>query len=163
MSGTGNQKKSTPSAREQFVGTWGLVSWQVKQFEGEIIDSPLGPRPVGWIMYRPEGYMSVAIMRPDRTKFTSNNLVEATPEEIKTGFEGYIGYCGTYEVDDRENFVIHRLQLSWFPNLVGTSQKRYFEFSEHRLTLKTPPLSLLGESQVHCLEWERLHGLPRIA
>ena len=144
------------SVKDQLVGTWRLVSWTVKEIESEIIDYPFGQCPLGWIMYRSEGYMGVAIMRPDRGKFTSNNLVEATPEEIKAGFEGYISYFGTYEVSEHEHFVIHHLQLSWFPNLVGTDQKRYFELSGNRLTLKTPPLSLLGEGQVHRLVWDRL-------
>jgi Lipocalin-like domain len=98
----------------------------------------------------------VALMRPDRPKFASNNLVEATPEEIKAGFEGYMGYCGSYEVNERERFIIHHLQLSWFPNWVETDQKRYFEFTGNRLTLKSPPVTFLGAAQVHRLIWERL-------
>jgi hypothetical protein len=48
-------------------------------------------------MYQPGGKMCVALMRPDRPKFAFNNLMESTPEEIKVGFEGYLGYCGSYE------------------------------------------------------------------
>jgi hypothetical protein len=107
-------------------------------------------------MYQPEEYMSVALMRPDRPNFASDNLVEATPEEVETAFGGYISYFGSYEVNERERFIIHRLQLSWFPNLVGTEQKRFFEFAGDRLMLKTPPLTLLGETQVHRLIWQRL-------
>ena len=40
--------------------------------------------------------------------------------------------------------------------LVGTEQKRYFELAGGRLTLKTPPLTVPGEAQVHRLVWERL-------
>ena len=144
------------SAKEQFVGTWKLVSWKIEQADGELIDSPLGANALGWIMYQPGGHMCVAFMRPDRSKFASNNLMKATPEEIKAGFEGYMGYCGSYEVDEQERVIIHHLQLSWFPNLLGTDQKRYFEFSANRLTLSTPPLTVLGEAQVHRLIWERL-------
>ena len=107
-------------------------------------------------MYQPGGYMCVALMRPNRLKFASNNLMEATQAEIKTGFEGYMSYCGSYEVNEQERFVIHRLQLSWFPNLVGTEQKRFFEFAGDRLTLTTPPLTVFGEAQVHRLIWQRL-------
>ena len=100
--------------------------------------------------------MSVVLMRSDRPKFASNNLMEATAEEVETAFEGYISYCGSYEVNEQEHFVIHRLQLSWFPNWVGTEQKRFFEFADDRLTLKTPPVTVLGEAQVHRLIWQRL-------
>jgi Lipocalin-like domain len=144
------------SAKEQFSGTWKLVSWKIEQANGELIDPPLGPHPLGWIMYQPGGQMSVVLMRPDRPKFASKNLMEATPEEVEAAFEGYISYCGSYEVNEQERFVIHRLQLSWFPNWVGTEQKRFFELAGDRLTLKTPPVTVLGEGQVHRLIWQRL-------
>jgi hypothetical protein len=144
------------SVKEQFSGTWKLVSWKIEQANGELIDPPLGADPLGWIMYQPGGHMSVVLMRSDRPKFASNNLMEATPEEAETAFEGYISYCGSYEVNEQERFVIHRLQLSWFPNWVGTEQKRFFEFADDRLTLTTPAITVLGEAQVHRLIWQRL-------
>jgi hypothetical protein len=150
------ERPAPRSLKEQFFGTWKLLSWKIEEANGELIDSPLGPDPLGWIMYQPGEYMSVALMRPDRPKFVSDNLVEASPEEVETAFGGYISYFGSYEVNERERFVIHRLQLSWFPNLVGTEQKRFFEFAGNRLMLKTPPLTLLGETQVHRLIWQRL-------
>jgi len=116
----------------------------------------LGPDPLGWIIYQPGGRMCVELMRPDRPNFASNNLMEATPEEVEAAFEGYVSYGGSYEVNEQERFVIHRIELSWFPNLVGTEQKRFFEFAGDRLTLRTPPLTLLGEAQVHRLIWQRL-------
>src|SRR5262245_47205212 len=148
--------RSSCSVRDKFIGTWKLVSWKIEQADGEVTDSPLGSNPLGWIMYQSGGRMCVALMRPNRPKFASNNLVEATPEEIKAGFEGYMGYCGSYEVNEEERFVIHHLQLSWFPNWIGTDQKRYFEFTGNQLMLKTPPVTFLGAAQVHRLIWERL-------
>jgi Lipocalin-like domain len=148
--------RSSRSLKDKFIGTWKLVSWKIEQADGEVTDSPLGSNPLGWIMYQPGGRVCVALMRPDRPKFASNNLVEATPEEIKAGFEGYMGYCGSYEVNERERFIIHHLELSWFPNWVETDQKRYFEFTGNRLTLKTPPVTFLGAAQVHRVVWERL-------
>jgi hypothetical protein len=150
-----NQLASRP-VKEQFSGAWKLMSWKIERANGELVDPPLGPDPVGWIMYDPGGHMSVMLMRPDRPNFASNNLMEATAEEVEAGFKGYVSYGGSYEVNEEERFVIHRLQLSWFPNLVGTEQKRFFEFAGDRLTLKTPPLTAFGEAQVHRLVWERL-------
>jgi len=149
-------RPASRSVKEQFFGTWKLVSWKIEQASGELIDPPLGPDSIGWIMYHPGGHMYVALMRPDRPKFASNNLMDATPEEVEAAFEGYISYCGFYEVNEQEHLVIHRLQLSSFPNFVGTEQKRHFEFTGDRLTLKTPPLTMLGDAQIHRLIWERL-------
>jgi len=149
-------RPASRSVKEQFFGTWKLVSWKIKWANSDLTDSPLGPNALGRIMYDPGGQVSVAFMRPDRPNFASSHLTEATPEEIKSGFEGYISYCGSYEVNEQERFVIHRLQLSWFPNWVGTEQKRFFEFAGDRLILETPPITLLGEAQVHRLIWQRL-------
>ena len=144
------------SVTEQFAGTWQLVSWKIEQANGQLMDPSLGPDPRGWIMYHPGGHMSVVLMRPDRPNFASDNLMEATPEEVEAAFAGYVSYCGSYEVNERERFVIHRIELSWFPNLIGTEQKRFFAFAGDRLTLETPPLTLLGDAQVHRLVWQRL-------
>ena len=152
-----SDRPASRSVKERFFGTWKLVSWKIKRVNGDLIDSPLGPNALGCIMYDPGGQVGVALMRPDRPNFASNHLTEATPAEIKSGFEGYISYCGSYEVNEQERFVIHRLQLSSFPNWVGTEQKRYFEFAGDRLTLRTPPLTVLGEPQVHSLIWQRLN------
>ena len=152
-----SERPASRSVKEQFFGTWRLVSWKIKRANGDLTDSPLGPNALGRIMYDPGGQVSVAFMRPDRPNFASNQLTDATLEEIKSGFEGYMSYFGSYEVNEQECFVIHRLHLSWFPNWVGTEQKRYFEFAGDRLTLRTPPLTVLGEPQVHSLIWQRLN------
>jgi len=150
------KRSSCRSVEDKFIGTWKLVSWKVEQADGEVTDSPFGSNPLGWIMYQPGGRMCVALMRPGRPRFASNNLVDATPEEIKAGFEGYLAYCGSYEVNEGERFIIHHLEFSSFPNWVETDQKRYFEFIGNRLALKTPPVTVLGTVQVHSLTWERL-------
>ena len=144
------------SVAEQFCGTWRLVSWTIEQADGARVDHPMGTDPLGRIMYRPDGHMSVALMRSDCQRFASDNLTAATPDEVKAAFEGYLGYCGAYEIDEQERVIIHRIELSSFPNLVGTEQRRFFAFAEDRLTLWTAPLTVLGEARVHRLIWERL-------
>ena len=81
-------RPASRSVKEQFFGTWRLVSWKIKRANGDLTDSPLGPNALGRIMYDPGGQVSVAFMRPDRPNFASNQLTDATLEEIKSGFEG---------------------------------------------------------------------------
>jgi Lipocalin-like domain len=140
----------------RFCGTWRLMSWTIEQADGARVAHPMGPDPLGQIMYRPDGQMSVALMRSDCQKFASDNLTAATPDEAKTALEGYLGYCGAYEIDAQARVVVHRIALSSFPNLVGTEQRRYFAFAGDQLTLWTAPLTVLGEARVHRLTWGRL-------
>jgi hypothetical protein len=146
---------SSGKVEEQFTGTWKLVSFEQVKANGEV-SYPMGPDADGWIMYDGKGHMCVQLTRANRPKFASNNFLGGTPEEIKSAFEGYFAYCGTYEVNEKEGFVVHHLKLSMYPNWIGTDQKRFFEFSGDRLTLKTPPFQQAGEQLILRLVWERL-------
>lgn len=146
----------TGPLKDQLAGTWKLVSWKIHRSNGEIIDPPNWVNPSGWIMYHPDGHMCATISGPERPKFASGNALGGTPQEIKAAFEGFVGYCGTYEINEKERFVTHHVHLSWFPNWIGTDQKRFFEIAGNRVTISTPPLTVYGESQVHRLIWERM-------
>ena len=50
---------------EDLVGTWRLRSWKNVASDGSAVD-PLGERPVGYIFYNHDGYMSVEIMAAHR-------------------------------------------------------------------------------------------------
>jgi Lipocalin-like domain len=47
------------------------------------------------------------------------------------------------------------VELSLFPNWVGSDQERWVEFAEDRLILSASPLLLAGKLQVPRLVWER--------
>jgi hypothetical protein len=53
-------------ASNPLIGTWRLVSWENTDANGHT-SHPLGEDAVGYIMYNPDGYMFVAIMRPEQT------------------------------------------------------------------------------------------------
>jgi hypothetical protein len=54
---------------------------------------------------------------------------------------------------------IHHVQASLFPNWVGVSQERFFEFNGERLVFSTPPLQVAGKQQTSHLIWELLSKL----
>jgi hypothetical protein len=56
--------------------------------------------------------------------------------------------------------VIHHVELSLFPNWVGTDQQRWVELAGDRLTLSASPLLLAGTQQVPRLVWERVDPWP---
>jgi Lipocalin-like domain len=57
------------------VGTWRLISWETRSVDGQKISYPLGKDAVGYIMYNEDGYMSVAIMRPNRVRIAAGDLL----------------------------------------------------------------------------------------
>jgi Lipocalin-like domain len=134
---------------DPLVGTWRLISWENKTADGRI-SYPVGTDALGYIItYSEDGYMFVAIMRPNRTKFSAGDLLGGTPEEKAHAAETYVSYCGTY--DFRGETVIHHVELSLFPNWVGVDQERLVEVRANRLTLSTRPTVCLPGSSKPCV------------
>jgi len=135
--------------KEAFVGTWKLIS--IERVIGEDISLPfnwMGSNPTGVIIYDSTGYMSVQIMRDSRPTFESGDRWLASSEELKVAFEGYYAYFGTYEVNEKEGFVLHHVQGSLWPDEVGVTNKRMFKISRNRIILTAPELIRLT--------WERV-------
>ncbi len=136
------------------IGTWRLISWENRSVDGQKISYPLGKDAVGYIMYNEDGYMFVAIMRPNREKFTVGDLLGGSTEEKVQAANTYVSYCGRYEF--RGDTVTHHVDLSLFPNWVGVEQERLVEFRGNRLTLSTRPILLGGIQRTAHLIWERV-------
>lgn len=150
---SGPEAKS--SLKEKFVGTWKLVSYEYRKLDGEVT-YPMGRNMTGLLMYDAHGYMAGQLMNPDRLQFASGDKFRGNPEELKLAFEGYTAYWGTYQINEEEGSVDHKVESSLYPNWIGGIQKRFFEFSDNRLILRTPPLRYAGESQTGLLVWERV-------
>jgi len=140
---------------DQFVGAWKLVSCEARSSNGEVVYL-YGRDPFGILTYDSSGNMSVLLMRRDRPRFASGELLSGTPEEIKAAFEGFNAYCGTYDVNEEKRKVTHHVEGSSFPNWVGTDQVRFFEFSGDQLLLTTPPITRGGEQLTVHLMWARI-------
>ncbi|MBN2336308.1 lipocalin-like domain-containing protein [Candidatus Bathyarchaeota archaeon] len=135
---------------KEFVGAWRLVSVETRQEDGSLYRR--GER-VGYLVYSRGGFMSVAFMKGGRPVFASGDIRGGTVEEKVAAFDGYVSYSGRYKV--KGDRVIHRIEVSLFPNWVGEDQERIFEFEGDRLTLSTP-LQLVGGRQLSThLIWER--------
>jgi len=136
---------------QRFLGTWKLVSIETREADGSVFRR--GKR-IGYIIYSDEGYMSVAFMKGDRPEFASGDIRGGTVEEKVAAVEGYVSYCGRYEV--KGDKVIHRIEVSLFPNWVGVRQERMYELDGDRLTLSTPLMLVGGRRLSTHLIWERV-------
>jgi len=138
----------------KFVGAWKLVSSEFQRSDGEVT-YPMGRDVTGMVIYDADVHVSAHVMRPDRPAFASGDRLKGTPVEIKSAFEGYVAYHGTYEVNEDEGTVTTYVEGCLFPNWIGTEQKRFFKFSGNRLTLSTPPMLMGGEQVTALIIWER--------
>ena len=143
----------TVDARGALVGGWRLVSWENRAADGQVT-YPMGIDALGALLYTADGRFSVTISRRGREGFAAGDLLSGTSEEKARAVEGFVAYAGRYSFHgDR---VIHHVELSLFPNWVGSDQERSVELAGNRLILSASPLLLAGKLQVPRLVWERV-------
>jgi Lipocalin-like domain len=53
-------RMSEKALRERLVGAWTLTSYVLRDIKTGGEDRPFGERPLGYILYTPDGYMSVS-------------------------------------------------------------------------------------------------------
>ena len=135
-----------------FVGSWELLSFESEDENGSI-ERPFGRNITGFLAYCSDGNMNVNIMRNDRLKFKSGDFTIASEEEMKSSMF-YIGYAGRYEIQD--GFILHHIDVSFFPNWVGQTQRRLYSFDHGELTLETEPINALGGLKKFRLVWKHV-------
>lgn len=138
------------------VGTWKLVSYTTETQDGKRT-FPLGEDAVGLAVYTANGRVSIQFQRRDRPKFQSGDAWRGTLEEERAAFEGFFSYAGRYTIDAARSVVTHHVEVSSAPNYVGIDLARTFNLSGNRLTLRTPPRQLAGQTSSSTLIWERVN------
>ena len=126
--------QSDSGVAARFVGTWELVTSEARQADGTWIpvEGSAPPDRIGIIMYSESGHMAVQIMRRDRG-----------------ASGGYTAYFGTYHVNAREGFVIHRRAGHLNPDSVGSDARRFYTFFGNEVTLS-------GDPSRSRLRWRRI-------
>ena len=101
-------------------GTWLLADWQTE------IDGALGPGPfeqgTGFIQYVEDGWMSAILSAGNRVRLDAPVLAMAESSDIAAVARRYVSYAGTWSVDGDQ--VLHTVELSLFPNWIGTTLVR---------------------------------------
>ena len=106
----GVMAQGAPPLAAQLVGTWRLVATRQLLSDGTVRpEVGLGPRGVGYIMYSDTGRMCAFLSNPDRPRWKSQT--EPTDTELRAAFEGVVAYCGTYEVNEPERYVVHHVEM----------------------------------------------------
>ncbi len=77
--------------------------------------------------------MCADLVNPDRPEWGDPD--NPTPEEKITTVDGSFAYCGRYEIDVKEQSIIHLPEVATNPGYVGSRQIRPYEFVAGRLVL----------------------------
>ena len=144
------------SLRDRLIGAWELVDVVEEPMDGSAPRRPLGEKPVGLILYTPDGYMSAQIMQSDRAAVASGDWSDLTPEEYQQEAKTYFAYSGPFHVDEARGALTHSMVVSLFPGWVGQTQPRAVEIVGDSLHLSTPsPLQSRGKLVMTHLCWHR--------
>jgi hypothetical protein len=146
-------------AAQPLVGGWTLRSWVSLGDDGST-DRPMGEDPFGLLTYSADGTMLGVMGRAGRPRFRSDDVTGGTDAERAAAFATCIAYGGSYAVEG--DTVVHRVEVSLFPNWIGTEQRRRWVLSDNgrTLTLSSPPLVLGGQTRIQRLTWERRPDSP---
>ena len=133
------------------MGTWRLKSCGTNA--GGEIRYPYGREPQGYLLYQPDGYMSVAFMTHERRPYAAGDRLRHA-RRAGAGGAGLRSYCGRYTA--AADHVTHHIEVSLFPNWIGEDQTRYFTLTGDRMDLWTPPMRMGGADRTARLVWRRV-------
>ena len=135
------------------AGTWTLVSYKHESFEG-IIFYPMGPYALGRLIYTDKGYFSALIMKANRRQFDAASVFEASVEEKMAASDGFIAYSGKYSLED--NKIVHQIDMSFFPNWIGTTHKSTAVLANDTLSITAAALSATaGAQDIAHIVWKK--------
>jgi hypothetical protein len=146
--------QSATKVRGDLIGTWRLVSAEQRLSDGTRRPDPQpGPNGRGYLIYTEAGIMCAVLADPSRPAWAS--IAAPSDKEVRTAFDGLVSYCGRFEVNEAEGYVIHHIELDRVPNLAGTERKRFYGLQGNRLVLRAaPPLPAGMEEWI--ITWERV-------
>ena len=120
--------------RDRIVGTWKLLSMEEIMKDGTTRPFPyFGPQARGLLMYQRDGYMCANIVNPDLPKWA--DPAHATTEEKLAAADATFAYCGRYEIDVKQQQIIHLPEVATDPGYMGSRQIRPYRFEGSRLVL----------------------------
>ena len=141
------------TGRGALVGAWLLDRWDYT-VEGEPRGYPMGEDAVGQIIYSPDGRMAAILSMATRPPLSADQFHKADPSERDMASLTYVSYGGTYEVAGA--VVTHPVEVSLFPNWVGTDLVRHISWDGDRLVLTgDPEVYGSGRTVVNRLRWRR--------
>lgn len=147
----------TTHSEKDLVGSWRLADWTVSV--GDRMRRPWGGKATGLLTYTNDGRMWAALMATDRPDLPTKTLSAAPPNIRAAAASGFVMYAGTYSLDGDD--VIHHVEVSLYPNWVGTGERRHVDWIEtdsgFDLELTTPPTETDGGREaVQTLQWIRI-------
>ncbi|OBY26282.1 lipocalin-like domain-containing protein [Leisingera sp. JC1] len=138
------------------IGSWRMISWtRTSAATGETVDA-LGPSPIGYIAYHPDGRMMATVFRRDRISQSGEGW---STEEKAALFDDMLAYVASYTLED--NRVVHHVEGAWNPDWAG-DLSRPFTLDGDRLSIGGAPGvdPATGEDVIYNMEFRKVGSQP---
>jgi hypothetical protein len=132
--GKKNRPMDAATFRTKLLGSWRLVSMEWRDERGNLRPDLVADQ-VGHLNYDASGTVSAQLMRRGQAHFSSDDFLRATTDEKAAAWSHYFGYFGTFTLGEGNDTIVHHVEGSSFPNLIGEQQVRHCTFEGSRLIL----------------------------
>lgn len=137
------------SVTKRLIGAWKLLIFEVSV--DEKVQHPYGEPPIGRLTYDEAGRMSAHVMKPGRKSSITDPIAvsNANCDELRQIADGYVGYYGTFTLNEVTKTVVHHVEACTLPAWVGTDQTRHYEFVGAHLLLRADSGKAVWERLPH--------------
>jgi hypothetical protein len=141
--------------KEQFIGTWALVSVDNIYPDSSRIH-PYGENPKGMLIFDERSNYAIQIYKAVRPKIVSGDKNVCTPEESKALIQGSNAHFGKYEVDEAKHTITFKIEHASFPNWEGADQERTYIYTGNEIKYVVTNATQGGKAVVAEVVWRRL-------
>jgi lipocalin-like protein len=135
----------------KLLGRWRIVEWVQRYDDGREVH-PLGRDLQGFIQYDRDRVF--CFLCCGERPALSGGQWTAPQAEKAAAYASCLSYSGTYEIFGNE--ILHKIDLSLYPNWVGTVQRRGAAFhGDRRIALTARLEEGTGDARTAELTWER--------
>jgi hypothetical protein len=138
---------------DDLVGVWAVVSWTQEYDDGRTVQ-PMGANPFGRLAYTASGHVSAIITAEGRENFAAGAQWRGSEAERAAAYDSCISYAGTYVVEGTT--VVHNVEVSLFPNWVGSKQRRTATLTANELQLVGRIEEGTADARTVQLSWTRI-------
>lgn len=142
-------------APEALLGTWVLDDFRIEFDDGRPPRHPLGADATGQLSYTADGWMAAFLSAAGRTASTERlENAQRIPSDVKVAaFDSMVVYGGRWSLDG--DTVVHHVEHSLFPGLVGVDNRRLADLTGDRLELSYTLTPRSGVQRRYRLRWRR--------
>jgi len=130
-----------------------MVSWTRRAVATGVVTNAMGPDPVGYLSYHPDGRVMAVVVSRERAALKGEVPTDA--EKIAL-FDSMLAYAGTYTFENGR--VVHHVDASWNPAWGVSDLIRPFSIDGNRLVISGAPGvdPKNGEEVVYELEFRKV-------